>query len=111
MNLTVDESIKMLKSMKYDDDIECSENMALDMAIKALEQQPQWHKAEDDLPEYAVLCVNKYNEYMIGYIFKSEESDTGYAVESDNELMYDVIAWMELPERKENKNDNEKQNL
>ena len=38
--MTVNESIKMLQSMKYEDDIECSENIALDMAIKALEQQP-----------------------------------------------------------------------
>ena len=38
--MTVEESIKMLQSMKYEDDIECSENIALDMAIKALEQQP-----------------------------------------------------------------------
>ena len=38
--MTVEESIKMLQSMKYEDDVECSENIALDMAIKALEQQP-----------------------------------------------------------------------
>ena len=38
-DMTREEAIEMLKSMKYEDDENCLENQALDIAIKAVEQE------------------------------------------------------------------------
>ena len=66
-----------------------------------LNQQPtaqQWIPCSERLPENEVLCCDVHQTLMIGYVFVSESSNTGYNAESEHEYMYDCIAWMPLPE-------------
>ena len=65
------------------------------MAIKALKAQ-QWVPCieTEDLPKHEVLCCDKYGEELIGWL--SCEDDQ-WLCESDGEIMYDVVAWMEKP--------------
>lgn len=49
-----------------------------------------------DSGEY--LCCDIRGEYILGMPFENEDSDTGFAVETDNEYMINCIAWMPLPE-------------
>ena len=58
----------------------------------------QWIPCSERLPEGDVLCCDIHKNLMIGYVFVSESSNTGYNAESEQEYMYDVIAWMPLPE-------------
>lgn len=92
---------------------------ALSMAIEALQAQAtlddvstayengykqgkfeaqQWIPCSERLPEGDVLCCDIHKNLMIGYVFVSESSNTGYNAESEQEYMYDCIAWMPLPE-------------
>lgn len=48
-----------------------------------------------DIPEYKVLCCDRYGEELIGYISCSDEQ---WLCESEEMLMYDPIAWMPLPQ-------------
>ena len=66
-------------------------NEALDVAIKALKNEPHWIQVTERLPEYGkeVLTVNKDGDYEINYIIDDEEGDFFY---------YGAIAWMPLPE-------------
>ena len=58
-----------------------------------------WIACSERLPEeYAVLCCDKYGGMIVGYPYFDEASNTNYSSESDNEMMYDCIAWQKLPE-------------
>ena len=58
-----------------------------------------WIPCSDRLPEeYTVLCCDKYGEMIIGHPYFDEVSDTNYSAESDNEMMYNCVAWQPLPE-------------
>ena len=57
----------------------------------------QWIPCSDRLPENEVLCCDIHGNLMIGNMFVSEKSNTGYSAESEHEYMYDCIAWMPLP--------------
>lgn len=46
------------------------------------------------LPKHEVLCCDKYGEELIGWL--SYEDDQ-WLCESDAEMMYDPVAWMEKP--------------
>lgn len=58
-----------------------------------------WIACSDLLPEeYTVLCCDKYGEMIVGHPYFDEVSKTNYSSESDNEMMYNCIAWQPLPE-------------
>ena len=58
-----------------------------------------WISCSDRLPEeYIVLCCDKYGEMIVGHPYFDEVSNTNYSAESDNEMMYNCIAWQPLPE-------------
>ena len=59
---------------------------------------PQWIPCSERLPEGEALCCDKRKNMMIGYVLSDGGSDTGFSADSDNCYMYDVVAWMELPE-------------
>lgn len=48
----------------------------------------------DNIPDTEVLCCDKYGEMLIGYLSNTEEE---YVCESDECIMYDVVAWMNKP--------------
>ncbi|KAK9679515.1 hypothetical protein QE152_g40016 [Popillia japonica] len=56
-----------------------------------------WMLVSEQEPEGCVLACNTTGEMLIGYTYRDEESETGFTTESDNEIMYNTIAWM-LPE-------------
>lgn len=58
-----------------------------------------WTPCSERLPEeYTVLCCDKYGEMIVGHPYIDEASNTNYSAESDNEMMYDCVAWQPLPE-------------
>lgn len=58
-----------------------------------------WVPCSERLPEtYTVLCCDKYGEMLVGHPYFDEVSNTNYSAESDNEMMYNCIAWQPLPE-------------
>lgn len=48
----------------------------------------------NNLPDPEVLCCDRYGEQLIGYLSNTEE---GFICESNECIMYDVVAWMEKP--------------
>ena len=62
-----------------------------------IEPEPQWISCDDtvDLPEHEVLCCDRYGAMLIGWLLCSDDQ---WLCESDNEMMYDPVAWMPLPE-------------
>ncbi len=48
-----------------------------------------------DVPEHEVLACDKYGTELIGFLYEKDEQ---WMCESDECIMYDVIAWMPLPE-------------
>lgn len=65
----------------------------------AEEYKDGWIPCSERLPEeYTVLCCDNYGEMIVGHPYFDEVSNTNYSVESDNEMMYDCVAWQPLPE-------------
>lgn len=58
-----------------------------------------WIACSDRLPEeYTVLCCDIYGEMIVAHPYFDEVSNTNYSAESDNEMMYNCVAWQPLPE-------------
>jgi hypothetical protein len=63
----------------------------------------KWVKiTPDTIPDAEVLAISmvhgpSYKEYLVGRICKKADSKTGYACESDNEILYDVTHWITTP--------------
>lgn len=74
-------------------------------AVKEIEENHNgWIACSERLPEtYTVLCCDKYGEMLVGHPYFDEVSNTNYSAESDNEMMYNCIAWKPLPEPYQNK--------
>ena len=65
----------------------------------AQEYNNGWIPCNERLPEeYTVLCCDKYGEMIVGHPYFDEVSNTNYSAESDNEMMYNCVAWQPLPE-------------
>ena len=77
--------------------------LATDKAIEIVKQEAEqynngWISCSEQLPEkYSVLCCDKYGEMIVGHPYFDEVSDTNYSSESDNEMMYNCVAWQPLP--------------
>lgn len=83
---------------------------AMKMAVSALKENQQHHEIEtvkvrrdndgwipvdpNNLPDPEVLCCDRYGEQLIGYLSNTEE---GFICESNECIMYDVVAWMDKP--------------
>lgn len=65
--------------------------------LPSAQPEPQWIPCSEteELPNHEVLCCDNYGEELIGWL--SCEDDQ-WLCESDGEMMYDPIAWRELPE-------------
>lgn len=65
----------------------------------AEEYNNSWIPCSERLPEeYTVLCCDNYGEMIVGHPYFDEVSNTNYSAESDNEMMYNCVAWQPLPE-------------
>ena len=73
-------------------------------ALKALinmqptiEPEQRWIPVSEtvDVPEHEVLACDKYGTELIGFLYEKDEQ---WMCESDECIMYDVIAWMPRPE-------------
>lgn len=77
--------------------VECD----LDKVPSVTPKQPGWIPCNERLPgkdeSFYVLCCDKYGEIMIGNVFECYDGETPYSAESENEYMYDCVAWMPLP--------------
>ena len=79
-------------------------NEALDMAIKALEQEPRWIPVSDRLPKEAesVLVYAERNAYDDKGKFRKKVIDIGWQVDGrwhiDGCSGVDGMAWMPLPQ-------------
>lgn len=59
-----------------------------------------WIPCSVRLPEeYTVLCCDNYGEMIVGHPYFDDVSNTNYSAESDNEMMYNCVAWQHLPEQ------------
>ena len=99
MNKAFEKIIDELKeeSIIVDDD---AGNRAVEIIEQiADEYNGGWIPCSERLPEeYTVLCCDKYGEMIVGHPYFDEVSDTNYSAESDNEMMYNCVAWQPLPE-------------
>lgn len=68
-------------------------------AYTAIDKTPtaqQWTPCSEtvDIPEHEVLCCDKYEEELIGWLSCKDDQ---WLCESEVEIMYDPVAWMEKP--------------
>ena len=99
---TLDEAISYFNTKVSEMDISTKYKMELlgmvtAIGYKAQQPEPQWIPCDDtvDLPEHEVLCCDRYGAMLIGWLSCSDDQ---WLCESDNEMMYDPVAWMPLPE-------------
>ena len=64
--------------------------------LPSSQPEPHWIPCNEtiDIPENEVLCCDRYGNEMIGYLAYTDEQ---WLCESDAEMMYDTVAWMEKP--------------
>jgi hypothetical protein len=60
--------------------------------------RPAWIPVTERLPESECIAVGYQNEMLIGWVYTDKISETGYAAESDGEILRNVTHWMPLPE-------------
>ena len=90
--------------VKYEMNVDLGRVFGLEKAIEIVKQEAEqcnngWIPCSVRLPEeYTVLCCDKYGEMIIGHPYFDEVSDTNYSAESDNEMMYNCVAWQPLPQ-------------
>ena len=102
---------KIRKKLKEESFIDCSEYylddggrlISINEAIKIINQiedeyKNDWISVHNRLPEkYGdYLCRDKQNNLTIGYPINNSMSYTGYAVETDNEIVYNCVEWKPL---------------
>lgn len=71
-------------------------------AIDAIEDLPpaqpeqRWIPCSEtvDIPDHEVMACDRHGEFVIGYLGYKDEQ---WICESDSSLMYDPVAWCELP--------------
>ena len=65
--------------------------------MPSAQPEQQWIPCSEtiDIPEREVLCCDRYGNEIIGYLAYVDEQ---WLCESETEMMYDPVAWMEKPE-------------
>lgn len=94
-------------------DMDCDSNQlctCMGIVRKRLEEleedtkRPRWIPVTERLPDGEVLALNNlkgsygYHEYLIGYVGKDNDSDSGFLCESESVILTNVTHWMPLPE-------------
>jgi len=58
-----------------------------------------WISVQDRVPTGECIAYSaKWFEMIIGYIYKSRVSNTGYEAENENGFLHDVTHWMPKPQ-------------
>lgn len=101
--MTIDEVINYFKRnyASGGTDDERQHNEALDIAIKALEQQPAWISVGERLPEdrELILFSTKTDRVFEGRYFDDNTDRQWYSFRDDTFAWNNVVtAWMPLPE-------------
>lgn len=88
VGVTVDKE-ELLKALKYDRE-------QYEKGYQDGLNANRWIPCSERLPEkYGdYLCCDAYGEFVLGYPYKTEE---GFIVETENDIMYDCVAWMPSP--------------
>ena len=67
--------------------------------LPSAQPEQRWIPCSERLPdEFEVLCCDDRGNMLIAHPFECGDSDTGYSAESEECYMYNVVAWMPLPE-------------
>ena len=57
-----------------------------------------WISVKDNPPDGECIAYSKkWDEMIIGYIYESKVSDTGYEAENEQHFLRDVSHWMQKP--------------
>lgn len=92
--MTREEAIKFLKEPRTWEWLNVAQQIAIDMAIEALEQEPRWIPVSERMPEPRIdVWCNSDMGQMVGYY--DEYAETWYGRDY---LELIVTAWMPLPE-------------
>ena len=88
VGVTVDKE-ELLKALKYDRE-------QYEKGYQDGLNANRWIPCSERLPEkYGdYLCCDDYGEVIFGYPCKTKE---GFIVETENDIMYDCVAWMPSP--------------
>lgn len=80
-----------------DDDFDILEEVKKAYEQGKKDAEPHWIPCNEtvNIPNYEVLCCDKYGEELIGWL---SYSDDQWLCESEGSMMYDPIAWREKPE-------------
>jgi len=66
------------------------------MGLPPAQFEPKWIPCSEtvDIPDHEVMACDRYGEFIIGYLDCKDEQ---WICESDDSIMYDPVAWRELP--------------
>ena len=80
-----DESMKIYKIIEWLGD------------LPSAQPKQRWIPCDEtvEIPDHEVLACDRYGEEILGYLGYADDQ---WICESDSEVMYDTIAWMEKPE-------------
>lgn len=100
--MTREEAIEMIKKDKKQRG-ECFISDALDMAIKALGQEPRWIPVSERLPENKKTVLVTFKHFVSGNTIGLGSvillrGKPHWHVREQSLGTYDVLAWMPLPE-------------
>ena len=95
--MEMEEVIDTLKGLVFGtfDRTTAKEREALDMAIKALEQQQKWIPVSERLPEESLGSVLGWDKYRERCVFV-QYIDNHFQITGKDET-FDIIAWRPLP--------------
>jgi hypothetical protein len=66
------------------------------MMLPSAQPEPKWIPCSEtvDIPDHEVMACDRYGAFIIGYLDCKDEQ---WLCESDDSIMYDPVAWCELP--------------
>lgn len=83
---------------EYDQERQCCPRWSKVIRQTLKDAQPErWIPCSEtiDIPENEVLCCDRYGNEIIGYLAYADDQ---WLCESDGEMMYEPVAWMEKPD-------------
>ena len=65
-------------------------------SLPSAQPEQKWIPCSEtvDIPDHEVMACDRYGEFIIGYLDCKDEQ---WLCESDDSIMYDPVAWCELP--------------